>query len=321
LGIADLSKDKTQIYNFNYEATELEVIDLDQLKLVDRIMMDKEGPLGTGFPRSLTISGDGRFFLVGYRDVREYDATLKNQILYQFRNDNLPGLEEGEALGQEFNISKNGQYLLVPYGPENSEEPKSGLAILHLNEKSVEKFPFDLWQRTQDYLVTLFVDGKEQAKSFEQVDVLPLENQVLISSHNFNELYVLDLTTDSITHKTYHSNLTADSKKLPARTTLDAPEQMRDAFTQMNEEVDFSRFYFDEDHQKFFRFSRELDGKIGDSTVYKQVITIFDKDLNQMHEELFPINYFGFKFFRDGKLYSFLNIDDELGFAVFTFDF
>jgi hypothetical protein len=26
-------------------------------------------------------------------------------------------------------------------------------------------------------------------------------------------------------------------------------------------------------------------------------------------------------FFKDGKLWSYVNVDDELGFAVFTFDF
>ena len=321
LGIADLSKDEKQLYNFNFDATELEVIDLEQMKLVERIKMEKEGPLGTGFPRYLSISDDGKFFFVGYTDIREFDPSLQNLVLYQFRSDKPIGLEEGETLGQEFQISQNGQYILVQYGPENMDEPKTGIAILTLNDMTVKKIPMDLWQRTQDYLVTLYIDGKLQSRSFEQVDILPRKEQVLISSHNFNEVYVLDLKTDSISHKTYHSQITADTKKLPAKTTLDAPEQMRDAFTQMNEDVEFGGFYFDEVNEKFFRFSRELDRKIGDSTVFKEVVTIFDKDLNQVHEEIFPINYFGLKFFKEGKLYSFLNIDDELGFAVFTFDF
>jgi hypothetical protein len=28
-----------------------------------------------------------------------------------------------------------------------------------------------------------------------------------------------------------------------------------------------------------------------------------------------------YPFFKDGKLWSYVNVDDELGFAVFTFDF
>ena len=28
-----------------------------------------------------------------------------------------------------------------------------------------------------------------------------------------------------------------------------------------------------------------------------------------------------YPFFKDGKLYSYVNVEDELGFAVFTFDF
>ncbi|SIO06248.1 DUF4221 family protein [Algoriphagus halophilus] len=321
LGLGALSPDKKQLYNFNPDVPRLEVIDLEQMKLVDQKPMDLEGPLGTGFPRALKISEDGKFFFVGFTDFREFDPTLQERKLYRFRTEKPEGLEENEALGEEFFISNNGNQVFAPYGPENGEEPKTGMAMITLEDLSLKKFPFDLWQRTQNYIASLYIDGKLQSRSFEQVDVYPMESQVLVSSHNFNEVYLLDLESDSVIHKTYHSELTADTKKVPGRTTLDAPEQMREVFTQMNEEVDFSNFYFDEQNQKFFRFSRELDRKIGDSTVHKQILTIFDQDLNQLHEENFPIDYFGLKFFKDGKLWSFVNVDDELGFIIFTFDY
>lgn len=321
LGLGALSPDKKLLYNFNPDATRLEVIDLDQLKWVNQKPMELEGPLGTGFPRSIKISEDGRFFFVGFTDFREFDPAFQEQKLYRFRSEKPEGLEENEVLGEEYFISKNGTQVFVPYGPENGEEPKTGMAMITLEDLTLKKFPFDLWQRTQNYISSLYLDGKLQSRSFEQVDVYPMESQVLISSHNFNEVYLLDLESDSIIHKTYHSELTADTKKVPDRTTLDAPEQMREAFIKMNEEVDFSNFYYDEKNQKFFRFSRELERKIGDSTVHKQILTIFDQDLIQLHEERFPINYFGLKFFKDGQLWSFVNVDDELGFIIFTFDY
>ncbi len=58
---------------------------------------------------------------------------------------------------------------------------------------------------------------------------------------------------------------------------------------------------------------------IGDSATFKQVITVFDEQLHQIHEAQIPINHFTYKFFKDGKLWSFVNLEDELGFEVYTF--
>src|SRR5690606_26873991 len=53
LNAAALSPDKKQLFNYNAEGSEMEVIDLESLKLSDRIKMEKEGPQGTGDPRSM----------------------------------------------------------------------------------------------------------------------------------------------------------------------------------------------------------------------------------------------------------------------------
>lgn len=53
------------------------------------------------------------------------------------------------------------------------------------------------------------------------------------------------------------------------------------------------------------------DGKIES----KGVLTIFDQDLNLIHEEM---GEFGISFIRNGNLYRFINIDDEMAFEVLT---
>ena len=49
LSHSDLSNDQKRLFNFTPKS-ELEVIDLDSLKLLEKIALDKEGPLGTGWP-------------------------------------------------------------------------------------------------------------------------------------------------------------------------------------------------------------------------------------------------------------------------------
>ena len=321
LGLAALTPDQKQLVNFNPEAAEMEVIDLEELNLVDRIKMEKEGPQGTGNPRSILISEDGKFFFTSYVDVREFNGQLDSMETYKLRTEKFEGLSLDEALGADYQISPDGKLLFVPYGPEDYLEPNSGIGVIKLEDLSLKKIPMDLWERSHAYVRTFLQDGKPVSWTNEFVYADPIDNRLLLSSHNFNEVYILDLAKDSISHKVFHSNLTQDSKKIPSKTTYDSPDEMRGVFQEQADQVEFSKFYYDDSREIFLRFSRDLDRKIGDSSVYTHVTTLFDKNLNQLHEEEVPIPYFGFKFFKDGKLYSYVNVEDELGFAVFTFNF
>ena len=321
LNVADITPDNRRLFNFNPTNSELEIIDLESLTLTEKIQMEKEGPNGTGNPSKLHISNQGKFFFLTFLDIREFDPSLESLETYKIRKEKFDGLEEDESLSHDITLSPDGKFAYIPYGPDNIENAEKGLGIIELENQKLKKVPMEIYGRIHAFESSFYQDGKLQSRSIESTLIDPIDHRVLISSPNFNEVYVLDRETDSISHKIFHSNLTSDSKKVPEITSLETPEEMRAAFQSTNEQVHFSRFYYDDFHERFWRFSRDLDHKIGDSAIFKEVVTLFDKDLNQIHEELFPINYFGFKFFKDGKLYSYINVEDELGFAVFTFDF
>src|SRR5690606_15856108 len=87
LNAAALSPDKKQLFNYNAEGSEMEVIDLESLKLSDRIKMEKEGPQGTGDPRSMMISSDGKFFFTSYMDIRAFNWELDSMTMYKIRSE------------------------------------------------------------------------------------------------------------------------------------------------------------------------------------------------------------------------------------------
>jgi len=319
LAAASISPDKKTLYNYNGESVELEVIDLEKLTLKERIKMESEGPLGTGNPMALSISKDGNFSFLNFYDIRKFNPTLDSMGIFRIRREQFKGLESSETLNPGFIVSDEGTQLFVPYGPEDEASPQRGIGILSLKEKSLIKIPLEIYSRLQPYVMTLFQDGKMQMQTIEPVHFNQVGKRLLISSQNFNDAYILNLETDSISHKVYQSILTKNSKKIPEKTKLDSQDEMRANFTAMNEQVNFGQFYFDEKENRFWRVSRDLDRMIGDSATFKQVITVFDEKLNQLHEARVPINFFSYKFFKDGKLYSFVNVEDELGFEVFTF--
>ena len=164
-------------------------------------------------------------------------------------------------------------------------------------------------------------NGYLQSQTRETLSYYQLKNKLIISSYNFNETFLYDLTTDSLTHKVFNSKLTPNAKKVSERTTGNSVEEMMEIGEVAQKQVEFGNFLNDDQSDKVFRFTTDLDRMIGDSATFKNVITIFDSDLNQLHEETVNFNKPNFSFFKDGKLWSYVNVEDELGFAVFTFNF
>ncbi|WP_339758253.1 DUF4221 family protein [Algoriphagus aquimarinus] len=321
LNIAALFTDKKQLFNFNPDIPELEVIDLEKLNVDHRIKMEKEGPLGTGDPRNILISTDGKIFFTSFVDVREFNAQLDSLKTYTIPKEKFEGLDADEALGADFHVSADGKFLFVPYGPEDFQKAKNGLAIIDLGTMDLKKVPLDLFERSNEYVRTWIENGNLQSQTRETLNYYQLKEKLIISSHNFNEAVLYDLTTDSLTHKVFKSKLTPNAKKVSERTTGNSFEEMLEIGEEAQKQVEFGNFLYDDKSEKVFRFTTDLDRMIGDSATFKNVITIFDSDLNQLHEEVVNFNRPNFSFFKDGKLYSYVNIEDELGFAVFTFDF
>ena len=321
LNLAALTPDQKLLINFNPEASELEVIDLEGLNLADRIKMEKEGPLGTGNPHSILISEDGKFFFSSYVDVREFNAQLDSMETYKIRSEKFKALNLDEALGSDYHVSLDGKYLVVPYGPSDFQKAKKGFAIIELATLELKKVPLNLYERSNPYIRTWIENGNIQSQTRETLDYYQTNDKLIISSHNFNEAFIYDLTTDSLTHKVFKSELTANAKTVSERTTGNTSEEMMEIGEEAQKQVEFGTFIYDDKSEKIIRFTTDLDRMIGDSATFKNVISIFDSHLNQLHEEVVDFNKPNFSFFKDGKLWSYVNVEDELGFSIFTFDF
>lgn len=321
LNFSSLSPDGELLYCYNNKDLQLEVIDLNQLRLKEKIKLDREGPKGVGNSSTIKISKNGDFFFLGFSGIHQLDPKLENMTSYALRKQKFESLEPDESLDFGFSISEDGQTAYVAYGKEDEDQAKSGLAVISLKDLSLRKIPVKIWESLQPYVRTLIENGKMQMRTFEPVYKTQIGNKLLLSSGNFNEVYVVDLLTDSVRHITYTSTLTRNTKTVPEKPIANSNEEMRELFDQANREVEFKEFHFDDKSRKFFRFSRDVSRTIADSVVYKTVLTLFDEELNQIHEEEVPLGIFGFRFFKNGKLWTFVNVEDELGFAVMDFKF
>ncbi|SFT76612.1 protein of unknown function [Algoriphagus locisalis] len=322
LSTSTLSSDKKTLYNFNPKVPELEVIDLDELSLKEVIKLENEGPTGINAANSympmMDVSDSGELFLNSWSYLIKLNAAKDKMSRYWFTADSLKGdsFSEMEKIYPEGILSRDGNFFFSSYGLQDNKSPKSGLAMVNLNTMELKKIPLDIFEKIDKYAIVFSPEENSKMSITETVFFSFFQNKILISTTAFNEIYILDPADGSIESKSYHSEITDDFKEGNYDKRANSQEHLFELNKDKLKEVTFGKFYYDDQNEKFWRFSKDLDRTIADSTAYDVVLTIFDKDLNQLHEEKVEYSEAGsLTFFKDGSLYSYINLEDELGFV------
>ncbi|WP_268033404.1 DUF4221 family protein [Algoriphagus sp. PAP.12] len=312
-----LSSDQKKLFNFTPES-KLEVIDLDDLKLQSKISTEKEGNLGTGWPYAIQFDQSENFVFYSFNELRIFDPNLSTMKRYSLTEDALKGLKP-EILAPFNPKITVGNELFGIY--ETYETEPKGLAIVSLEDGNVEKIPLESIEKIASYTHSLFVQGRLSNRVYDPIYLALANRRLIISTAYSNEVLILDLDTKTTLIKPFHSTLTEDFTKVPVQTRAESIDEMERIMKEREKNVKFGPFIYDSSNNQFVRFSRKLDREKGDSLIYKTILTVYDKDLNQLGETIVLADPFSKKFFKDGKLWSYVNVEDELGFAVFTFDF
>ena len=320
LSKSEFFSDKNLLYNFNPTTPELEVIDLDALILKEVIKIEKEGPTGIGFNywSLFNVSDRGDLFLGLGNSIQKLNAEQTALTHYFFVQDSLKGdvLNEGEKIHLHGRVSKDGSKYFGAYGPSGDWEPKTGLAIVNLSTMELQKVPLEINTQIKDFHIYLKENGNIMSSMEEQVFIMPQGNHILISSSAINEIYIFDMEDDSIEHKTFHSSLSPDSKKRDYKNTTESREEFATIQMEKMKDVNFGPLFYDDQNKKFWRFTHQLDQIRENLPVWNTYLTLFDEKLNQIHEQKIE-EAFGqsIPYFKDGMLYSYINLEDELGFV------
>jgi hypothetical protein len=195
------------------------------------------------------------------------------------------------------------------------------MMVISMDDLSVKKYPFDLGKKLEPFTFRLIEGGALRMSTMERIFLTEVGDQVLVSSAHFNEGYILDLTKDTLMLKTHHSQLTADQKKTPEKSTAESFQELEEFIAESGDQVRFGSYVFDPEEKRVWRFSQEPESNREGKKTYKNVVTLFDVDLNQLGETTLSISPEMPLFFKDGKLWSYVNVNDELGFTVTDFNF
>ncbi|WP_297336734.1 DUF4221 family protein [Algoriphagus sp.] len=322
LGISDISADKKILFNLNPQTLLLEVVDLDNLKLMETIQLEKEGPngIGGGFIMRIQVLPDESVVFYDFNGIHHVAKSGEKIATFQLGEIEWEGanLPEGEEIDVSSLDTKDGKTFYGFFGTQGFDSKNSGIAQFNVIEKSLKLLPSDFLQFTSAYDISFSMDGRGAAKFPERNRIRVVNDKILITTSAKNELWQWDLAQDSLVSHTYTSQLTSNSKKGNFPIQVNSNEEWSAAIKEKNKEVNFGMLVHAPDLDMFWRYHKEMDRMTaGDTIIYKNVLTAFDEDLNQLGETALPEKFKNADpvFYLDGKLWHFLNIDDEVAFV------
>ncbi len=320
LSISDVSSDKKYLYNLNPESLRMEIVDLDNLSLKETIQFEKEGPNGIGgnYYLGLQVLDNGNICLLGMEKINiiATSGLLLNSI--DFVQKDLKGyeLKDDEKISYRGVFTPDGKKYAAVLENKDFFKPARGMVIIDMETDSINYIPLDLFARLKEFEIVLQMGNAPGIATGERAYFSFIEDNLIISSSAYNEVYHYNIDTDSLAHYSFEASLT-DNEKVPNYPNqVSSNKEWDDAEKAKKEQVSFNEFFKITEHNIFWRFSTKLDRMIGDSATYDIVLTIFDQNLTQLHEEKVDYSEMGsLTFFKDGSLYSYINLEDELGFV------
>ncbi|PZX47007.1 DUF4221 family protein [Algoriphagus chordae] len=302
-----------------YKNLKIQKIDLDQLTLTNSFSLEKDGPNSPGHTFSFYALSDGSFFF----PTLHRPSIISDQGL-KIKSWNL----DKEALSEGFPIepfSLGNRVILDPkrlnlYSlPMNIEARDFYFAVIDSLEKRKKLVELTEFKRANKYLVR---SDSEQKGEF--VHLKQFKDLVIISCTVGNGTYIYNPSLDSLYYREFPHELVPLEKTGEVKNKVGSRAEFEEELKKLNHKISYWSFIWDEQSQRYFRFaSRAIRfDEEGWAKEYEIFLMAYSKDLELIGESrLEGLSKTPFGFFKDGKLWSQVNVEDELGFAEFTFNF
>jgi hypothetical protein len=151
-------------------------------------------------------------------------------------------------------------------------------------------------------------------------------NKIILSNNLGSDLYILELDTEILIHKPIEHHSIPSRKSLKLSLVVESISQLHQRKRQLGEDINFTAPVWDELNQVYYRFAyfmkhKEVNGK-QEPAGAKVFLIALDKDFNLLSEA--PLEAVkkipGRHFVKDGKIWMFVNVEDEMGFVRLSFN-
>ncbi|MCH6235303.1 DUF4221 family protein [Cognataquiflexum rubidum] len=325
LWISAISKDHKYLYNWNRETSELDRVNLDQLVLEEKIKFEKEGPNGVGsYVAWISLLGSDQFLFSNFDDMGLLNSQGEKLRTYKLNGEKFEGdtLQEFESFNQRAIMSDDGNTIYGILGNWTGEN--FYLAKVNFQNKTLKKHELPGFEKLVDYSVKFNSNGMFMVSPPDQ-SITEVDGKLMISNSVFNTIIVYDMAKDSLYQVEYENKLTKSGKTGKYVTEVESEEDFYRLMGEINQEINFRNPIWDSKNQRYYRFSFEALPKENlqdeeEKAKSKVYLTILDQDFKVLGETFVkelqssPAKHF----VKDGKIWIYENVDDELGFVVMT---
>lgn len=329
LGRFNLTEDKSRLFFFENEPRNLVEVDLEKLKVLKKTEFEVEGPDGIGsYLSGLEIGPNGNLFLNSYSTFGVFGQNGKKLQDLKFFPSGIDSV-----------LAKNNRTLYsravydfetrqIYSQPTFQDAQDHILLILDSEAQSARSLPIPKMKIADDYSGTFTIESEGTTiMSFYAVASFFTftRGKLILSNGGMSGIYSYDTNTEKldfidIQHQTVPNLMDFELIKNPTE-VWQAKENQKN----INQHINYMDLIWDDSREMYFRFGvKTFEGETQeDPTTYEYYLFAYDGDFKVLGETILDgiEGSFWSAFFKDGKLYTYVNINDELGFAVFTFDF
>ncbi|MDG1277920.1 MAG: DUF4221 family protein [Algoriphagus sp.] len=323
-----LDESKTYFYLFDEVTGQMNKINLDKLILEEQIPFEKEGPNGVGanyISTSRYLPGE-EFLFSNFQSTGIFNKNGKKVLDLTLKPGDLQveGLSENAQYNLtnqiQFSPDKRWMYSL----PGDFMEGTNQLAKIDLESKSGNVIPIPALEKVGEYSILLQSD-EMMSIYVEELFLQQIGDSYFLSGGTVNSIYRFEAGQDSLELFKFDFSIVPNEKEIPVNNKVSSQDQFQAEMEKARGQIGFEKLLFDEATKRFYRFGRIYKPREDKEAPLKARVFLFafDENLNLIGEteipelDKVPSN----AFFKDGKLWSYVNVEDELGFAVFTIDF
>ena len=324
---SSVSLDAQKYYHYDYKNTAINEIDLQNLVLSETYPFAKEGPNSIGFnpPTIQPLSDDKFLFVSSGINVGIYNKNGEKEKNLKFNFKEIEGLDidEGSLITYQAHVSHDEKHLFALTTPYKTSSDVR-LIIINPETKSGKSISLPAMVSTLKFRVSLQSEKLIMGRG-DGIFLKTLNQKLFITSSANSDSYVYDYQTDSLRLVEFPHQLVSPRKSGEIKKVVSDENEFHSEKAKFIYQTSFDKFIWDDKRQQYFRLGYNLIPKEKPELEKESEVFLFiyDKDLNLLGEtKLYNIDTrLESPFFKDGKLYSYVNIEDELGFAVFTFNF
>lgn len=310
-----------KLYFWDVQSFQLELIDLEKLVLKEKRPFEREGPNAVGqYPYEILMINDDLVAFINWNQT--VIAGINGQVINNIKLNEkwlIEGLEESDALGP-LAFSKDGTIMYCGINNYFSKS-NSNIQVVDLGNKDTQTIHLEAFQKRENFRVTF----KQSSGEFMEVyaDVPKMEsfyhqNHLIFWCDAFNAIYRYNPESTELTLHQISNTLFPNEKSGTYNNDPESREEMLEMTKKLKEEILFSKLFWDEKNNVFYRFASFNLPTIGEEKPKSKVfISIINENFEVIGEQ--EVSEFFNKvpealFVKDGLIYCYLNVDDELGF-------